>query len=134
MLEIAHPTAEERPVDIGEIVATYGASWNETDAAKRTELLERSWADDGIYQDPQGTAHGRAALVAHIGGFQAMMPGHTIDQASGVDTHDGGFRFAWVMHNGDEIALEGIDFGEVAPDGRIQRIVGFFGPFPPLDH
>ena len=120
-------------MDTEEIVATYGASWNETDDAKRTALLERSWADDGVYNDPTATVDGRAALVAHIGGFQAMMPGHTIDQASAVDTHGAVFRFAWVMRKGDEIALEGVDFGELAPDGRIRRIVGFFGPFPPLD-
>ena len=120
-------------MDTEEIVATYGAAWNETDDAKRTALLERSWADDGVYNDPTATVDGRAALVAHIGGFQAMMPGHTIDQASAVDTHGAVFRFAWVMRKGDEIALEGVDFGELAGDGRIRRIVGFFGPFPPLD-
>ena len=119
-------------MDTEEIVATYGAAWNETDEAKRADLLERSWADDGIYRDPTATAEGRAALVAHIAGFHSMMPGSTIEQASGVDTHGDVFRFAWVMRNGGEIALEGIDFGELAPDGRIQRIVGFFGPFPPL--
>jgi hypothetical protein len=89
--------------------------------------------DDGIYQDPSGTANGRAALVAHIGGFHATYPGHTIEQASGVDITDAGLRWAWAMRNGDEIALEGMDFAELAPDGRIQRIAGFFGPLPPLD-
>ncbi len=120
-------------MDTSEIVATYGAAWNEPDQAKRTVLLEASWADDGVYQDPSGTANGRAALVAHIGGFHATYPGHTIEQASGVDITDAGLRWAWVMRNGDEIALEGMDFAELAPDGRIKRIAGFFGPLPPLD-
>lgn len=115
-----------------EIVATYGAAWNETDEAKRTALLEQAWADDGAYRDPTAAVDGRAALVAHIGGFQAMMPGHSIDQASAVDAHDDVFRFAWVMRGGGEVLLEGVDFGELAPDGRIKRIEGFFGPFPPL--
>jgi len=26
--------------------------------------------------------------------------------------------------------LEGIDFGELAPDGRIKLIAGFWGPLP----
>ncbi len=120
-------------MDPSKIVAVYGASWNETDDAKRTVLLEESWADDGVYRDPQGTAIGRAALVAHIGGFHAMFPGRSIDFASGVDVTEAGLRWAWVMHNGDAVELEGMDFGELAPDGRIQRIVGFFGPFPPLE-
>ena len=100
-------------------MATYGAAWNETDEAKRTALLEEWCADDGVYQDPIGTADSRAR--------------HTIDFASGVDITDAGLSGAWVMRNGDEVALEGMDFAELAPDGRIQRIAGFFGPFPPLD-
>ena len=119
-------------MDATEIVTTYGAAWNEPDEAARRALLDRSWADDGQYSDPTGSADGRDALVAHIGGFQGMMPGHTIDMTSGLDTRDNVFRFAWVMRNGNEVTLEGVDFGELAPDGRIQRIVGFFGPFPTL--
>ena len=119
-------------MDINEIVATYGAAWNETDQAKRTTLLEQSWADDGVYNDPTATVDGRIALIEHIGGFQAAMPGHTIEMASAVDSYNDVFRFAWQMRNGDDIVIEGIDFGELAADGRIRRILGFFGPFPPL--
>ncbi|MEO8696790.1 MAG: nuclear transport factor 2 family protein [Acidimicrobiales bacterium] len=116
-----------------EIVTAYGAAWNEHDDAKRAALLEHSWADSGLYTDPTATAMGRDALIAHIGGFHQTMPGHTIDLASGVDTYGGCFRFAWVMRKGNEAVLEGMDFGELAPDGRISRIVGFFGPFPALN-
>ena len=120
-------------MDATEIVTAYGAAWNEPDEKARRELLTRSWADDGQYSDPTGSADGRDALVAHIGGFQAMMPGHTIDMTSGLDTRDNVFRFAWVMRNGAEDVLEGMDYGELAADGRISRIVGFFGPFPPAE-
>ena len=81
------------------------------------------------YQTPHWCTE---ALIAHIGGFQSMMPGHTIDIESGVDTYGTVFRFAWVMRNGGDVAHEGVDFGELAADGRIRRIIGFFGPFPPL--
>ena len=120
-------------MDVSDIVASYGAAWNEPDEAARTALLEKAWADDGFYQDPLGTADGRAALVAHIGGFHERFPGHTIDVASGVDSNVGDLRWAWVMRNGDEVVLDGVDFAELAADGRIQRIAGFFGPLPPLD-
>lgn len=115
------------------IVAIYSASWNEPDEGKRTALLEDSWADDGVYQDPTGTAAGRAALVAHIGGFHAMFPGRSIGFASGIDVTEAGLRWSWVMRNGDEVELEGVDFAELGADGRIQRITGFFGPLPPLE-
>ena len=75
-------------MDALEIVTAYGAAWNEPDEKARRELLTRSWTDDGQYSDPTGSADGRDALVAHIGGFQAMMPGHTIDMTSAVSyTH-----------------------------------------------
>jgi hypothetical protein len=120
-------------MDVNEVVATYGAAWNETDEHKRRELLERSWTDDAVYQDPTGRAEGREALVAHIGGFHQMFAAHTIDATSGVDTYGSVFRFAWVMRDpSGGVALEGMDFGELAPDGRIAAITGFFGPFPEL--
>jgi hypothetical protein len=120
-------------VEHTETIATYGAAWNELDEAKRRALLEKSWADDGSYQDPQGTADGRAELVAHIGGFHQLLPGHTIEFASGIDSNGVTLRWAWEMRNGSDVVLEGVDFAELAPDGRIQRIAGFFGPLPPLD-
>jgi hypothetical protein len=119
-------------MDAAEAVNTYGATWNEPDEQKRRALLDRAWSDDGVYMDPTAQADGRDALLAHIGGFQAMMPGHTIEMTSDVDAHGNVFRFAWNMRNGNETVLEGMDYGELADDGRIRRIVGFFGPFPPL--
>jgi hypothetical protein len=121
-------------MDVGAVVAAYGSSWNEPDEAARRQLLESAWADDGTYSDPTATVEGREALVAHIGAFQVAMPGQTIDLVTGADEHDGHVRFGWVMHGSDGSAvLEGMDYGRLAKDGRLQQIVGFFGPFPKLD-
>jgi hypothetical protein len=50
---------------------------------------------------------------------------------SGVDTHHDHFRFAWDLVGPDgAVAVGGIDVGEVADDGRLQRITGFYGPLP----
>jgi|1185.fasta_scaffold03675_3 hypothetical protein len=115
-----------------EVVAAYGAAWDEQDEQARRALLERAWTDDGTYTDPTAHAEGREGLVAHIGGFHARMPGFRIVIASGVDGHGGCLRFAWQMLDPQgEVALEGLDFAEQGPDGRLKRIVGFFGPLPP---
>jgi len=43
------------------------------------------------------------------------------------------FRFVWQMLDAKEKPqLTGMDFGEVDAQGRITRIVGFFGPLPEL--
>jgi hypothetical protein len=42
-------------------------------------------------------------------------------------------RFTWKFIGGDgKTVNEGIDFGVVGNDGKLQKIVGFFGPIKPL--
>jgi hypothetical protein len=114
-------------------VATYGDAWA-ADEPERRRMLEAAWEDAGVYSDPLGRAEGREALVAHIAGFQQQFPGHRIVMTSGVDAHGSHFRFAWALADADgNVVMEGVDFGEVADDGRIARITGFFGPLPERD-
>jgi hypothetical protein len=119
---------------VSEVVALYAAAWDEHDEAARRELLERSWADAGVYCDPTAVVEGREALVAHLGAFLASGAGARVVVTSGVDEHDGFLRFAWQVVGADgSLQFEGMDFGELDEDGRLRRIVGFFGPFPPAD-
>lgn len=114
-----------------QIIDTYGAAWSEPDAAKRSALLEQAWADDATYTDPQSDVAGRDGLVELIAGFQQQVSGAKIVATSGVDVHHDKFRFTWAMQSAEGTTMiEGIDYGELAPDGRIQKIVGFFGPPP----
>lgn len=118
---------------VEETVAAYGEAWNETDAAMRAALLELSFSADGTYEDPQSRYEGREALLEGIGAFQARNPGARIELASGVDAHHGRLRFRWKIIGADgHVVTEGMDYGELAEDGRLQKIVGFFGPFPEM--
>ena len=48
-----------------------------------------------------------------------------------MDHHHDKVRFGWALLDAaGAVLIEGIDFGEVAEDGRLQKIVGFFGPLP----
>jgi hypothetical protein len=117
-------------MELQETIDTYGAAWGEPDPDRRRQLLEQAWAEDGTYTDPMSAVTGRDELAEHIAGFQAQMAGHRIENASQADEHHGWFRFAWRMLGPDgAVAMEGFDVGERAEDGRIRRIVGFFGPF-----
>ena len=117
--------------NVEETVRTYSAAWSETDPDARRALLETAWADTGLYQDPMGRADGRDALVAHIGGVLSQFPGAGIEITSGVDHHNNALRFNWQMRLGDgSIMVEGVDYGTLAEDGRLQSITGFFGPVP----
>ena len=115
-----------------ELIQAYMAAWNEPDEAKRRAVLDQAWADDATYTDPMSHAAGRDALIDLISQFQKQMPGSSIAQTSGIDEHHGRLRFAWKMQGQDgSTRMEGIDIGQLMEDGRIQSIVGFFGPPPP---
>jgi hypothetical protein len=115
-----------------DIIEAYIAAWNEPDAGKRKVLIDKCWADDGLYCDPQADIRGRDALDATIAGFHAQAPGARIDITSTVDQHHNQLRFLWAFRTADgNTPIEGIDVGELAPDGRLSRIVGFWGQSQP---
>jgi hypothetical protein len=119
------------PVPVLEVVDAYCEAWNVADAAPRQRLLEKSWADTATYTDPRTDLAGRDALCAHIARVQSGRPGSRILRTSGIDLHHGRLRFAWkLVDPAGGTVIEGVDFGELAADGRFARIVGFFGPMP----
>lgn len=114
-------------------VAIYCAAWGATTRGVRDSLLARVWSADGVYSDPGPTlATGRAALSDTIEAFQRRAPGSRF-RCSAAQHHHRMMRFTWSIAdaNGVEI-FQGMDFGEFAADGRIRRIVGFFGAPPAL--
>jgi hypothetical protein len=112
-------------------VLEYVAAWNEPDAATRLEILERCWADDAAYVDPNVELRGRSALCEHISKVQAGRPGARIEMMSGVDAHHRVVRFLWRLVRADgSFGEASIDFGEVDANGRLTMIVGFFGEAP----
>jgi hypothetical protein len=113
------------------VVVDYCAAWNTTDPAERERLLARVWAPDGVYSDPEPTnAVGPAALSDAISTFHRSYPGAYF-RCSVPQVHHGAMRVTWVLFRPDgSERLHGTDFSELATDGRIRRVVGFFGPPP----
>ena len=113
-------------------VTRYMAAWNEADAAIRQTLLEQCWADDGVYVDPNVQLAGRRQLSQHIAKVQATRPGARVEFMSGIDIHHHVVRFLWRLVRPDgTVGDTSIDFGEIGPDGRLTKIIGFFGEAPP---
>ena len=117
--------------DLTTTVDTYLAAWNETDHGQRTALIAKAWSADGRLIDPPLAAEGHAGIDEMTATMQAQFPGHRFRRASGIDTHHDHLRFAWELVGPDGgVVLAGIDVGEVADDGRLRRITGFFGDLP----
>ena len=129
---------DQRSLD--EALLAYAEAWNTPDATKRRELLDIGLSDDCSYTDPAYEVRGKEELADHIGrslsgeAYDGLGAGARIPLSSGLDQHHGMFRFTWVLIEPQEqqILLEGMDFVELAADGRLQRITGFFGAFPPI--
>jgi hypothetical protein len=114
-------------------VSRYMAAWNETDPLAREKILAQCWADHGVYVDPNVVLSGRDALSRHISKVQAARPGARLEFVSGIDTHHNVLRFLWRLVRADGTAGDkSIDFGETGPDGRLIKIVGFFGQPPQI--
>ncbi len=113
------------------IVTQYMAAWNEADPAARDDLLHQCWADGGVYVDPNVELDGREALSQHIAKVQAARPGARLEFMSGVELHHNVVRFLWRLVRADGTHGDtSIDFGEFGSDGRLVKIIGFFGPAP----
>ena len=131
-------SVDQRSVD--EALLAYAEAWNTPDATKRRELLDIGLSNDCSYTDPAYEVRGKEELADHIGrslsgeAYDGLGAGARIPLSSGLDQHHGMFRFTWVLIEPQEqqILLEGMDFVELAADGRLQRITGFFGAFPPM--
>ena len=129
--------AQSAPADTsgrGKVVTGYCAAWNESDATRREALLRDVWDTEGEYSDPTPvTLKGRAALSLHIAGFLKQFAGGSI-RCSAPQVHYQSGRFTWQIFaaNGSPVA-GGMDYAEFAPDGRLRRIVGFFGALPVVD-
>lgn len=112
-----------------ELIDTYCRVWSDPNPESRERLLRSVWADGATYTDPRVNALGASHLLIHIATVQAQRPGAKVERTSRIDEHHHMGRFHWHVKLPDGSTLpQGIDFFELAGDGRIARIVGFFGP------
>ncbi len=115
--------------DAETLIDTYCSAWRDLAEAERRDILGSVWADGATYTDPTTHAASIDALLAHIGKVIAGRPGAKVVRTSRIDLHHDVARFAWQVVLADASTLpEGLDFAEISEDGKIRRIVGFFGP------
>jgi hypothetical protein len=118
-------------MSMDEVLESYDRAWNEPDDHERRRLLKTALTDSAELVDPRGRFQGRDAIAERICGFRDRFPGARVDITSGVDEHNGFARYDWKIFGPDgAMILDGIDVCERADDGRLRRIVMFFGSLP----
>jgi hypothetical protein len=110
------------------VVADYLAMWLESDEAVRNQQIARLFTEDGRHVDPNADARGHDGIAAMMTAVHGQFPGFTMRQTSAVDAHNDQFRFSWELFGADgTLVVNGIDAGQIAEDGRIQTVTGFWG-------
>jgi hypothetical protein len=115
----------------GQLIETYFRMWSEADPEARRPLTEAAFVPDGRHVDPIADAVGHGELNDMVSNVHAHYPGFTIERTSGIDQHGDQVRFAWTVTAADgTLVVAGLDVGELAADGRLQRVAGFWGDLP----
>ena len=117
--------------DTATIVEAYFGMWRTTDPAERADLVARVFTPDGRHVDQHADARGHDGLVEMITGVHGGFPGFQMARTSGIDRFGDQLRFAWELNAADGSPIvAGLDVAELAGDGRIQRVTGFWGDLP----
>jgi hypothetical protein len=109
----------------------YLDAWNETEPAKRRDLIEQVFTEDATYTDPLGAVRGWAGIDEFIAGAQQQFAGLRFSLGSTVDGHHDIARFTW--HLGPEGAPEplAIGFDVVSvEDDKVRQVQGFLDKMP----
>ncbi|WP_020673599.1 nuclear transport factor 2 family protein [Amycolatopsis nigrescens] len=117
--------------DIKQTVEQYLGVWNETDPARRRELVEWLYTEDVTYTDPLGAVSGWDGLDGFIAGARQQLSGLVFSLAGEVDAHHDIARFTW--HLGTPGAAEPLAIGfdvVTVENGRISQVLGFLDKLP----
>jgi SnoaL-like domain len=113
--------------DLTRLADRYIAMWNETDGQRRRGLIAETWTETGRYRDPMLAGDGPDGIDAMVAAVQTQYPAHRFHRTGPVDAHNQALRFTWELREeGEPPFVVGLDVGEVAADGRLQSITGFF--------
>ncbi len=120
------------PQTLATTIDTYLEAYGETDATRRDALIAQVWTADGRLADPpfEGAGHDGISALSEV--VFEHFPGHTFRRTTGIDAHHGVARYGWSLVAPDgTTSVTGTDVAEVGADGRLTRVVGFFGELAP---
>ncbi|MGF6571402.1 hypothetical protein ABH945_003523 [Paraburkholderia sp. GAS333] len=114
-----------------DLIDRYFDAWNETDHARRRELIAATWTADADYRDPLLAGTGHDGIDAMIRAVHERFPQHLFRRTTQVDGFANRLRFSWELTTpaGDAI-VKGSDFGVVDAHGRLQAVTGFLDQVP----
>ncbi len=124
-------TAPAPTTAIEDIVDTHLKAYCEPDPSRRVELLTRTWSPGGKLLDPPFDGTGIEGISAMVDILLDHYPDHHFQRTTGIDAHHDSARYGWsLVSPHGEAAVTGTDIVDLDGDGKIRRILGFFGDQP----
>jgi uncharacterized protein YndB with AHSA1/START domain len=117
----------EQHADLAARCDAWFEAWNQTDTARREERIAACTVEAIEFRDAFGCVAGRAELGAHIAASQQHMPGLRIERAGAPRQVQGDALVDWRVSRPDGVEVaRGTNTLELAPDGRLARVTGFW--------
>jgi hypothetical protein len=114
--------------DLTTTIDTHLAAYCEPDAGRRAALVAQVWSPQGQLVDPPMEGEGLEAIVGLGDVVVTHYPDHTFRRTTAVDEHHGYARYGWALVAADgAVAVAGTDIATLDSDGRLVKVVGFFG-------
>jgi uncharacterized protein YndB with AHSA1/START domain len=124
----ANVVTRELSPGLAQAVDAFFAAWSEKDEARRRAALAAVATEDVTFADAFSCTAGIEDLVAHLAAAQLHMPGVALERSGDVRHCQGTALADWVAKGPDGAPRgRGTNVVELAPDGRIARVVGFWG-------
>jgi len=124
----ANVVAREVAAGLPTAVDAFLAAWSEKDEGRRRTALAAILTEDATFADAFSCTSGIDDLVAHLSAAQMHMPGVVLSRAGDVRQCQGTAVVDWVAQGPDGSPRgKGTNVFELATDGRVRRVVGFWG-------
>jgi SnoaL-like domain len=118
-----------------EAVHAYGAVWSERDPERRSRLLSACWTDESEIIGPGYYFKGTREVLDEIERFHREQPETTAVRTSDIDQHGRWIRFTVaVLGPHGAVLNEGWDVIELRADGKIARVITFWGRLSAVEH
>ena len=109
------------------VSANIARVFNERDAAARRAAIDDLYAEDVVFQDPDGTYEGRDAVAAKVDALLAAQPGMVLrEERLAQEVADLGLAHWALGPPGGEPVVRGTDVALVRA-GRIERLYALIG-------
>jgi uncharacterized protein YndB with AHSA1/START domain len=120
--------SEEVHTGAADRVDAFLSAWGDPDAPTRRRLLESCAAPEIVLRDAYSATDGLEDLLAQLEAVQTFMPGVSLTRDGEVLLSHGTAFARWTAKKSSgETFGRGTNVYDLAPDGKIARVVGFWG-------